>query len=55
MVEINSETDFVARNELFQNLVRRVAAAAGPLTPKAAETNELDVDKVSDCETHHSI
>jgi elongation factor Ts len=28
MVEINSETDFVARNEDFQELVRRVAALA---------------------------
>jgi elongation factor Ts len=32
MVEINSETDFVARNETFQNLVRTVAA----LAPRAA-------------------
>lgn len=28
LVEINSETDFVARNELFQELVRHVAQAA---------------------------
>jgi elongation factor Ts len=28
VVEINSETDFVARNELFQNFVRSVAALA---------------------------
>jgi elongation factor Ts len=32
MVEINSETDFVARNETFQELVRAVAA----LAPRAA-------------------
>jgi elongation factor Ts len=28
LVEVNSETDFVARNELFQNLVRQVAQLA---------------------------
>src|SRR5690606_15495026 len=28
VVEVNSETDFVARNELFQRLVRDVAAVA---------------------------
>jgi elongation factor Ts len=28
MVEVNSETDFVARNELFQDLVRNVSALA---------------------------
>jgi elongation factor Ts len=32
MVEINSETDFVARNETFQELVRAIAA----LAPRAA-------------------
>src|SRR5215467_6491388 len=36
VVEINSETDFVARNELFQNLVR----AVGELAVKA----DRDVD-----------
>src|ERR1700723_1356766 len=28
VVEVNSETDFVARNELFQNLVRQIAQLA---------------------------
>src|SRR5512143_3253095 len=28
VVEVNSETDFVARNELFQNFVRQVAQLA---------------------------
>ena len=31
MVEVNSETDFVARNEQFQDMVRKIAA----LAPKA--------------------
>src|ERR1700693_6619946 len=30
MVEVNSETDFVARNADFQRLVSRIAAAAPP-------------------------
>ena len=28
MVEVNSETDFVARNDEFQEMVRAIAAAA---------------------------
>ena len=28
MVEVNSETDFVARNELFQGLVKMIANVA---------------------------
>jgi elongation factor Ts len=31
MVEVNSETDFVARNEQFQDMVRKIAS----LAPKA--------------------
>ena len=42
MVELNSETDFVSRNEQFQSLVRSVAAAAlksdGSLQSVLAET-----------------
>jgi elongation factor Ts len=34
LVEVNSETDFVARNETFQEMVREIAAAA--LTAKGA-------------------
>src|SRR5262247_1499730 len=29
IVEVNSETDFVARNDKFQDMVRNIAAAAG--------------------------
>src|SRR5437016_9509074 len=38
LVEVNSETDFVARNELFQGLVRIIASVA--------LTNGADVDKI---------
>ena len=37
IVEVNSETDFVAKNELFQNLVNSVAA-------QAVETSAADLD-----------
>ncbi|XP_066564764.1 elongation factor Ts, mitochondrial isoform X2 [Amia ocellicauda] len=36
MVEVNCETDFVARNETFQQLVREVAAAAMALSHSEA-------------------
>jgi elongation factor Ts len=36
MVEVNSETDFVARNEQFQDMVRRIAS----LAPKAESSLE---------------
>nr|A8IGK2.1 RecName: Full=Elongation factor Ts, mitochondrial; Short=EF-Ts; Short=EF-TsMt [Chlamydomonas reinhardtii] len=36
VVELNSETDFVARNELFQKLLREVMGAAHALGPAAA-------------------
>lgn len=50
VVEVNSETDFVARNELFQDLLRRVAAAAllhgSSGAVAASPSGELDTDKV---------
>lgn len=48
MVEINCETDFVARNENFQNFVRDVAmhiAAANPLYVRAEEVPANIVEK----------
>ncbi len=52
IVEINSETDFVARNDLFQQLVGQVAAAAlasqGTATAAAqSRCEELPIDQVS--------
>jgi elongation factor Ts len=50
LVEVNSETDFVARNDLFQDLVRkiaRVALTAGPDIEKikAAKIAGITVDE----------
>jgi elongation factor Ts len=38
MVEVNSETDFVARNEKFQDLVRTIASLAQPTARCKAAT-----------------
>lgn len=43
VVEINSETDFVARNENFTRLVSQVAAAALQLKPRSAEPQQMEV------------
>ncbi len=54
VVEVNSETDFVARNELFQGLVKMIADVAlgtGPDVAKilAAKTGSISVaDAISD-------
>lgn len=41
IVEVNSETDFVARNDLFQRLVGQVAAAALALPAPTEHTAQL--------------
>jgi translation elongation factor EF-Ts len=46
IVEVNSETDFVARNDLFRKLVRQVAAAALALQPANPATHEVDLQQV---------
>ncbi|OZM74135.1 translation elongation factor Ts [Amycolatopsis antarctica] len=43
LVEINSETDFVAKNEEFQQLAAKVVEAA-----KSAKTNDVEVLKATD-------
>ena len=53
VVEVNSETDFVARNDLFQGLVKMIASVAldtGPnvekiLAAKAGSITIADVDR----------
>lgn len=37
IVEINSETDFVSKNEMFQNLVKQIAAAVAKHKPTTME------------------
>ena len=48
LVEVNSETDFVARNEDFQNFVQDIAmhiAATNPLAVSAEEIAPADIEK----------
>ena len=50
IVEINSETDFVARNEAFQTLVKRIAShilATKPADVEALYSSELDGETVT--------
>ncbi len=55
VVEVNSETDFVAKNEQFQDLVRKVAKTAlgtdGSINAIAAETIEGGSKSVADALT----
>ena len=47
MLEVNCETDFVARNEEFQNLCREVAmqiAANNPIYVKKEEVSEEEIE-----------
>src|SRR5688500_5344683 len=48
LVEVNSETDFVARNDLFQGLVKMIAQVAGSVgadveTIKAAKVGKITI------------
>jgi len=50
VLEVNCETDFVARNDMFQGMVLRLARAAmgvpSPAAPQQQHTLELELDKV---------
>ena len=66
VVEVNSETDFVAKNELFQDFVRNVAqlaltdgtdveALAMPLIPAAARSSEKLTDNIAKIGENQSL
>ncbi|KAF5834737.1 elongation factor TS-domain-containing protein [Dunaliella salina] len=46
IVEVNCETDFVARNELFQGLVLKLAQAAMSVPARSGRYHELELEKV---------
>lgn len=46
LVEVNSETDFVAKNEQFQNLVRDIAMHIAAAAPKVVSREEVTEDLV---------
>ena len=41
LIEVNCETDFVARNEQFQELVRRLAVQVAGLAPKWVDIDQI--------------
>lgn len=47
MLEINCETDFVARNEEFQNLAKEIAMQIAASNPKYIDSNEIPEDVVA--------
>lgn len=46
LVEVNSETDFVARNEEFQNFVRDVAMHIAAINPAYLSVSEISAEAV---------
>lgn len=44
LVEVNCETDFVARNELFTNLVKDLAMHIAALAPEFVSVNDVPVE-----------
>ena len=48
MVELNCETDFVARNEQFQDLARNLAIHIAMAAPQAVSRDELPEDQVAE-------
>ena len=53
MVEVNSETDFVARNEQFQDMVRKIAALAAKAEGRSREAAGHDLPRqVATVEDH---
>ncbi|MCC6777050.1 MAG: elongation factor Ts [Hyphomicrobiales bacterium] len=51
LVEVNSETDFVARNELFQDLVKKIAAVALSAGADVARINAAKLGSSTVAET----
>ena len=47
MVEVNCETDFVARNEKFEQLCKDIAMHIAAANPQAIDENGLDQDKIA--------
>jgi elongation factor Ts len=47
LIEVNSETDFVARNERFQELVRALAVQVAGLSPRWVDVDEIPEDELA--------
>ncbi|HEX3266148.1 MAG TPA: translation elongation factor Ts [Candidatus Limnocylindrales bacterium] len=47
LIEVNSETDFVARNERFQDLVRALAVQVAGLSPRWVDVDQIPADELA--------
>jgi elongation factor Ts len=47
LIEVNSETDFVARNERFQELVRALAVQVAGLSPRWVDVDQIPADELA--------
>jgi elongation factor Ts len=47
LIEVNSETDFVARNERFQDLVRSLAVQVAGLSPRWVDVDHIPADELA--------
>jgi elongation factor Ts len=46
LIEVNSETDFVARNDRFQDLVRALAVQVAGLSPRWVDVDQIPADEL---------
>ena len=46
LIEVNSETDFVARNERFQELVRALAVQVAGLSPRWVDVDHIPAEEL---------
>jgi elongation factor Ts len=46
LIEVNSETDFVARNDRFQELVRALAVQVAGLSPRWVDVDQIPADEL---------
>jgi elongation factor Ts len=46
LIEVNSETDFVARNDRFQELVRALAVQVAGLSPRWVDVDEIPAEEL---------
>jgi elongation factor Ts len=47
LIEVNSETDFVARNERFQDLVRALAVQVAGLNPRWVDIDQIPPEELA--------
>lgn len=54
LIELNCNTDFVARNEDFRQLARDLAMHIAALSPQVVQREDLDAELVASLRTHYA-